>query len=266
MPVVKLTLQYDGTEFVGWQRQAAGRSIQGALEEALGQLEGRAVAAVGAGRTDAGVHALGQVASATITRAIGPDALLKALNSMQPASVRVVAVEPVGSDFNARFSARSKTYQYRIRTGAVASPFDRHYAWHVRQPLDVAAMTQACERLVGHHDFSAFRSTGSDVVSTRRTILEARLSEPGTVNAPPQTAPCTVDFRWHLENEGWLLFEIRGDGFLRHMVRIVVGTLVEVGHGRRTPESVAAALESGRRADAGMTAPAHGLCLVRVEY
>lgn len=263
MPVVKLTLRYDGTEFVGWQRQAQGRSIQGELEAALGRLDGGEVKAVGAGRTDAGVHALGQVASATVRRSMAPDALGRALNALLPTSVRIVSVEAVDSEFSARFSARTKTYRYRLLTGPVASPFDRHYAWHVKTPLDLCAMTEAYERLIGYHDFSAFRSTGSDVVSTRRTVLEARLIDP-TAGEPLswQTPGPNVD----LTPEGLLLFEVRGDGFLRHMVRTIVGTLVEVGQARREPESVSVALASGRRADAGATAPAHGLFLVRVDY
>jgi len=259
MPVVKLTLQYEGTEFVGWQRQAEGRSVQGALEEALERLEGRRVPVAGAGRTDAGVHALGQVASVEIAREMAPDALSRALNAMLPETVRVVDAQFVAPEFHARFSARHKTYGYRIVTDDVLSPFERRYAWHVRRSLHMEPMALACECLVGRHDFAAFRSTGTDVATTVRTIFEATLEadhDPprlpsGGVGSTPSPA---------------LVFSIRGDGFLRHMVRILVGTLVEVGTGQRTPDSVVSALASGRRADAGVTAPAQGLFLVRVGY
>lgn len=258
MAIVKLTLQYEGTDFVGWQRQAEGRTVQAALEEALARLEGRHVPVVGAGRTDAGVHALGQVASFELTREMDPPALRRALNALLPDSVRIIEAELVAADFHARYSARDKTYAYRIVAGGLLSPFERRFAWHVRRPLRAEPMAAACRGLVGRHDFAAFRSTGTDVATTVRTVFDATLE--------PDDDRC----RWPTGLAGpsapALVFSIRGDGFLRHMVRTIVGTLVEIGSGQRSPQSVAAALVSGRRTDAGVTAPPQGLFLVRVGY
>ncbi len=256
MSTFKLTLQYDGTGFVGWQRQASGVSIQGLLEDAMGRLDGRGVTVTGAGRTDAGVHALGQVASLVLERTIEPDALVRALNGILPTTVRVVRAEAVDSDFNARFAARGKTYRYRVLTGVIASPFELRYAWHLARRLDDSRMADAARMLIGHHDFAAFRSTGSDVQTTTRTLHDISFRR-----VPVSSGAESLD-----ESARILHVEVAGDGFLRHMVRTIVGTLIEVGTGQRDPASVLAALESGRRADAGVTAPGHGLFLVRVHY
>jgi tRNA pseudouridine38-40 synthase len=238
--VLKLTLSYDGTRFVGWQRQADRNSIQGLLEEALARFEGAPVTVHGAGRTDAGVHALGQVASVTVTATHDTSAVARGLNANLPPDIRVLKVEEAPPGFHARFSARSKTYRYALRNVPVASPFERAYAWHVPEPLDVDAMRAAAAALVGTHDFAAFQSAGSDVTDTVRTMTRSEF----------------VD----------LTYEIEGNGFLRHMVRAIVGTLVEVGQGRRPVSSVEALLAGGRRAEAGATAPPHGLFLGRVDY
>jgi tRNA pseudouridine38-40 synthase len=243
---VKLTLAYDGTPFVGWQRQAQGVSIQGLVEEALARLEGGPVTVHGAGRTDAGVHALGQVASARITASHPVDVIARALNACLPPEVRVTGVEEAADDFHARFSARAKTYRYMIRNAPTASPFERAYVWHVPDALDRDAMREAAVALVGTHDFAALRSVGGDVHSTTRTITASGFA--------PQDDP------------GLLAYEISGDGFLRHMVRAIVGTLVETGRGQRAASSIAAVLARGNRAEAGATAPPHGLFLVRVVY
>jgi tRNA pseudouridine38-40 synthase len=244
--ILKLTLSYDGTRFVGWQRQAEGASIQGLLEEALGRFEGGPVTVHGAGRTDAGVHALGQVASAQVTCLHAVDALLRGLNASLPPEVRVTAVEEAPPDFHARFSARSKTYRYLLRNAPIVSPFERAYVWHVPEPLDVEAMREAAAVLVGTHDFAAFGSAGSETKDTVRTI-----------------AWSDVQLR---DAEGLLAYEVAGTGFLRHMVRAIVGTLVEIGRGRRPASSMSALVAGRSRADAGATAPSHGLFLVRVDY
>jgi tRNA pseudouridine38-40 synthase len=241
---LKLTLCYDGSRFVGWQRQADGESIQGLLEDALAKLEGAPVIAIGAGRTDAGVHALGQVASARVTVAHDAATLLRALNAHLPPDIRVTAVEDAAPGFHARFGARAKAYRYQIANVPVASPFTRAYAWHVPEPLDRDAMHAAAARLVGTHDFAAFQSTGSEVSTKVRTLTRSEWIEDGPL----------------------LVYRVEGDGFLRHMVRAIVGTLVEVGRGWRPAAQVDDLVAGGSRAQAGATAPAHGLWLVRVEY
>jgi tRNA pseudouridine38-40 synthase len=243
---LKLTVAYDGTRFVGWQRQTEGVSVQGLLEDALARLEGGPVTVHGAGRTDAGVHALGQVASAQVTSAHPVEVVARALNACLPPEIRVTSVDQAADDFHARFSARSKTYRYAIRNAPIVSPFERAYVWHVQDRLDLEAMRQGAAALVGTHDFAAFRSTGSEVKDTTRTITQSELvvSEAATR----------------------LVYEITGDGFLRHMVRAIVGTLVEIGRGQRPAASIPALLAGGSRAEAGATAPPQGLFLVRVDY
>src|SRR5688572_27892756 len=237
MRTLKITLAYDGTRFVAWQRQAKGESIQGFLEDALARVEGGPVTVHGAGRTDAGVHALGQVASVRVTCVHDSVTLTRALNANLPEEIRVVSVEDADESFHARFSARGKTYQYRIRNTPVADPFERLFAWHLPEPLTIDAMTRAAAFMVGTHDFSAFRSTGADVATPVRTITRSEWQQSGDL----------------------LTYEISGDGFLRHMVRAVVGTLVEVGRGWRQADAIPQLLASRARADAGATAPAHGL-------
>lgn len=237
-------LQYDGTDYVGWQRQPNGVSIQELVERAIEPIEGRPVTIVGAGRTDAGVHALGQVASVQLQSAIDAATLVRALNATLPEDVRVASAEEAAPDFNARFSAIGKVYAYRIWRGAFLPPFERRYVWHVPPPLDVERMREAARPLTGSHDFSAFRAAGSDAATSERTIRDLR------VDAEDERMTLTI----------------AGDGFLRYMVRAITGTLVEVGQGRRPVESVAAALASRDRAQAGPTAPAKGLVLMRVEY
>ena len=251
---LKLTLAYDGTSYVGWQRQAEGVSIQGLLEEALARFEGGPVAVHGAGRTDAGVHALGQVASAQIACRHDAATLQRGLNAGLPADVRVTGVEDAPPGFHARFSARSKAYRYVICQAAFVSPFDRLYVWHVPDRLDLHAMQAAAAALVGTHDFAAFRSAGSEVKETTRTITRSAIRQLPTPNShPPPT-------------NHYLVYEVSADGFLRHMVRAIVGTLVEIGRGRRAAASIPALLAGGRRADAGATAPPQGLFLMGVDY
>jgi tRNA pseudouridine(38-40) synthase len=168
MRTFRITVAYDGTDFVGWQRQAAGVSIQGLLEDALRELDGRDVTVMGAGRTDAGVHALGQVAAFAIERPLAADAVVRALNARLPHTVRVLAAEEAPASFRARADARSKTYRYRIWNGDVVSPFERRFVWHVPGALDVDAMRAAARTLVGRHDFAALQTAGSDVRTTER--------------------------------------------------------------------------------------------------
>ena len=163
---LKLTIAYDGTGLVGWQRQAAGTSVQALLEDALAPLEGAPVAVAGAGRTDAGVHALGQVAAFTLRRSLPAPGVMRALNARLPSAIRIVGAEEVDASFHPRYGARRKIYRYRIWTGDVVSPFEHRYAWHISEPLDIAAMQAAARLLEGRHDFAAFQSTGSDVVTT----------------------------------------------------------------------------------------------------
>lgn len=244
---LKLTLQYDGTSYVGWQRQAAGVSIQGLLEDALAPIAGAPVTVHGAGRTDAGVHALGQVASVKLSSTLDEPTLVRALNAVLPPDVRVLAADEVEPDFHARFSARAKTYEYRIVNAPFVSAFLHRYVWHVAQPLDLEAMRTACGPLVGRHDFAGFQGAGSEVATTERTILDLEWADGGGFDLP-------------------LVLRVTGDGFLRHMVRNVVGTLVEVGTGRWDPWRLLAILESRDRTQAGPTAPARGLFLTQVTY
>jgi tRNA pseudouridine38-40 synthase len=275
----RITVAYDGTDFVGWQRQAAGVSIQGLLEDALAELDEAAVAVLAAGRTDAGVHALGQVAAFTLTRAIAADAVVRALNVRLPLSVRVLEAEEVPDDFHPQFAATSKTYRYRIWNSDVVSPFERLYAWHVFGALDVAAMNEAARMLEGIHDFAAFQGTGSDVKTTERTVFSSLVLPPSPGlrrTAKAQRAegdrqaqderkenPLVVSVSNH---EPVIRYEVCGTGFLRHMVRAIAGTLVEIGRGRRSPEWIREVVASRKRSDAGATAPAAGLFLVRVDY
>ena len=261
MPAFKITLAYDGTDFVGWQRQASGVSIQGLLENALRDLDERDVTVTGAGRTDAGVHALGQVAAFTIERPLSADAVVRALNARLPDAVRVLSAEEAAPSFHARFDARAKSYRYRICHSDVLSPFERRYAWHVPAALDVAAMSAAAKLLVGVHDFAAFQSAGTEVNTTVREVTSSLVLR----QAEDERAqfPLMMSLSNH---ERLITYDIVGSGFLRHMVRAIVGSLVEVGRGRRPVEWMADVMASHDRGQAGPTAPAEGLFLVSVTY
>src|SRR6266850_4633724 len=201
---LKITLEYDGSRYVGWQRQAEGGSIQGLLEDALAKFEGGPVTAHGAGRTDAGVHARGQVASAVVSFPHPVDTLVRALNAQLPDDIRVLEVADAPADFHARFNARSKTYRYQLRAGSVGDPFTRAFVWQLAERLDVAAMREAAAKLIGTHDFAAFQSAGTETSTTVRTITRSDIV---------------------LDGADLMAYEIAGDGFLRHMVRAIVGTL-----------------------------------------
>jgi tRNA pseudouridine38-40 synthase len=282
MPNFKITLAYDGTDYVGWQRQADGVSVQGLIEEALSELDGRAVAVAGAGRTDAGVHALGQVAGFSLQRTIAADAVLRALNARLPHAIRVVDAADCEEGFHPRFSAHEKRYHYRIWNAPVANPFEHRYAWHIHEPLDVTAMNVAARTLEGRHDFAAFAASGTAAKTTTRQLSISRIAECGMRNGlsisdsglPLADAPesainhpkSRIESAFRTPQSALLVYTVVGDGFLRHMVRAIVGTLVEIGRGRRPPEWIAAVVASADRGAAGPTAPPQGLFLVAVTY
>jgi tRNA pseudouridine38-40 synthase len=240
----RVVVEYDGTDFSGWQRQREERTVQGVLEDALREMTGESVFVRGAGRTDAGVHADGQVATFDLELAIPPHGLLRGLNSILPVDLALVDVAEAAPDFDARFSARGKVYRYTIWAHFVRSPRRARHAWHVREPLDVAAIRTAAAALVGDHDFRAFRASDCDRRTTRRIVRAIDVDRQGAV----------------------LTIDVEATAFLKNMVRILVGTLVDVGRGRIEPGAVAHMLETGDRAAGGMTAPARGLTLLRVIY
>jgi tRNA pseudouridine38-40 synthase len=244
MPTVKLILEYDGSRYAGWQRQPDQPTVQEAVETALFQLTQETVSVIGAGRTDSGVHAIGQVASFRIERQWSPREWMRGLNARLPDDVAVRSVFLVSDDFHARYAARGKLYEYRILNRPERPALDRAYLWHVHKTLDPSAMERAASHLVGSHDFTSFEGTLTD-------------------NEDP-----VCDLRQlSLAREGDLIRVLAyADRFLKHMVRAIVGTLVEVGHGKRAPDSLKTILAARDRTAAGRTAPPQGLFLVRVDY
>lgn len=245
MPRIKLTVEYDGTDYVGWQVQDNGSSIQARIADALHQLLGERVEVAASGRTDAGVHALGQVVAFSTDRALPLKAYRLGLNSVLPPDIAVVEAEEVPDAFDPRRWARGKRYRYTISNRRVRSPLLRRTQWEFFAALDVAAMSEAARCLVGEHDFSAFRASDCQAKGPVRWVREVTV-------AGAAGAEVTV--------------EVEGTAFLKHMVRNLVGSLVEVGRGRRPPAWMAEVLASRDRTKAGPTAPAHGLCLVSVAY
>ncbi len=242
----KLTIEYDGTRYSGWQRQTEPPTIQAEIEKALATMTRTAVTLLGAGRTDAGVHALGQVANFRCDTRLEPDQILKGLNSLLPPDIAILECRHAPEDFHARFSAKSKRYRYRVLNRKIRSAVDRHTCWFVHTPLDLAAMQQAAGRLIGRRDFKAFESAGSPRAHTVRQVTAAE---------------------WVQDRQsGLLVFQVEADGFLRCMVRNIVGTLVNVGRGKIDPASIETILASCDRRTAGPTAPARGLFLVEVLY
>jgi tRNA pseudouridine38-40 synthase len=245
MRTFKLTLAYDGTAYAGWQRQANAMSVQQVVEEAFAPLvDGVAPTVAGASRTDAGAHALGQVASVNADIDLAPVAVQRALNVRLPADIRVLGAVEASAGFHARFQSVGKSYRYRIVTAQVLSPFDRFYAWHSPEPKRLDLMQEAAEYLVGRHDFASFQARGAFVRETVRTIERLDLTE----------------------SRGEILIDCAGDGFLRHMVRAIAGTLAEIGTGLRPPGAMRDILAARDRRAAGATAPACGLTLVSVKY
>lgn len=244
---IKIVVSYEGTDYHGWQVQPGLPTIQAALEQVISEIEGANVPVAGSGRTDAGVHALAQVAAFSINNPIPTDNLRRAMNRLLPRDIRVLSVAEAPQDFHPRFQAARKTYEYRVLRGETCSPFERRYVYHHPYPLDVAAMIAAASLLEGEHDFSAFAA------SDERD--ELRLSKVRTV------------FCSRLASEGERLsYRVTGSGFLKHMVRNMVGVLLEVGKGNVDGADVLARLEPGCPIPPGPTAPARGLFLVSVEY
>lgn len=241
----KVILQYEGTRYQGWQKQdSTDNTIQGKLEALLGKMTGRTVAVDGSGRTDAGVHAYGQVANFHIDTDKTPEEIMDYMNEYLPEDIAVIAIEIVGERFHSRLNAKQKTYQYRVRNSKIPDVFNRKYVYEVTDALKIGKMREAADRLTGTHDFKAFTSTKKGKKSTVRTIESIRIEE----------------------MDGEIRFTYTGDGFLYHMVRILTGTLLEVGMGKKQVEEMDTILASCDRQQAGMLIPSKGLCLIEVRY
>ena len=260
MPSFKLTLAYDGAEFSGWQRQPDRRTVEGELERAWLAITGETVRFSVAGRTDAGVHAAGQVAGVESATLLAPVTLMHALNAHLPPDAAVHGVELMPDGFHATYDAKSKRYRYAIYNDPRRPVFCRRTAWHVPTPLDVESMRRAGQTLVGMHDFASFQSTGSPRESTVRTIFAVDLNRGGAGRGRGGASPLDD------EADALIFVEVEGDGFLYNMVRSIVGTLLVIGRGKRPVEWPAEVLAARDRTAAGETAPAHGLSLLWVRY
>jgi len=252
---LKLILAYDGADFSGWQVQPNRLTIQGTLANAIGRLTNENVLPQGSGRTDAGVHALAQVATFVTESAIPVENFRRALNGMLPPSIRVRSVEEVPPDFHARKSAVGKTYQYRMYREEVCPPFIARYVWHYPYPLNEDAMRRAAKEVVGEHDFTSFAAVDPERFS----------GEPDAAGAEPSNVRTIFESRWERVGEE-LTYTVRGNGFLHHMVRNLVGSFLLVGKETLMVEDLRRILEARNRSEAGATAPASGLCLASVEY
>jgi tRNA pseudouridine38-40 synthase len=241
----KIIVEYDGSQYCGWQRQNNDPTIQETIEQALMKMTDQKISVIGSGRTDAGVHAYGQVANFKCDTKLNAADFIGGLNSLTPEDIVIAACEEVPDEFHARFSAAGKIYHYIILNRSNPAAIKRQYAWHIRKALDLDTMRAALPYFIGSHDFKAFEGAGSPRSHTIRDVINADLRE---------------------ESNGYVLFEIEADGFLRYMVRNIVGTLVEIGLGKISPEDVKKILDSKDRTLAPATAPAHGLFLKRVNY
>lgn len=246
----KLLIQYDGTDFHGWQVQENQRTVQGELTRVLSLLNDAPVYVCGSGRTDAGVHAEGQIANVKLAKNFTPEKLRSAINGNLWRDVRILNVEKAAEDFHARFSAKGKTYVYRVVNAPVISPFRVRYAHHEARPLDVNRMNEATRFFLGEHDWTAFSSAQSDSESKIRNIMDF-----------------SVQSHWDAQANAQIIeFRITGEGFLRYMVRSIAGTILEVGRGEKDFDTIQTAIVTGDRNLAGATAPAHGLTLSKVFY
>lgn len=244
MARIKLTIEYDGTDYVGWQVQPNGISVQQKLEEALEELLGSFVRVHSSGRTDAGVHARGMVCHLDSERQLPLSAWREGVNRFLPEDIAVRAAEYVSDDFHARFSAKGKRYRYTVLRSEIRSPLQRCFSWQVRQPLDLSDLRSVAEMFVGEHDFSAFRTSGCAAETTIRHIFAVDLREDGPL----------------------LHIDVSGSGFLKNMVRMMVGTMIDVGRGKRPVTDVSLLLLSRPDVSPAYTAPAQGLCLMNVWY
>ena len=244
MPKIKLTLEYDGTAYVGWQYQPNGISVQQVLEQAIERLTGLVHTVHSSGRTDAGVHAAGMVCHLVTERQLPLSAWREGLNRFLPEDICVRRAEVADENFHARFSAVGKHYRYTLLCDPLRSPLQRRTSWQVKQPLDVAAMRRAGQSFVGTHDFSSFRTSGCAAETTTREIFSLDLSQ----------------------RDSLLLIDIHGSGFLKNMVRMMVGTLVDIGRGKRPEEAIRKLLSGNGSIPPAVTAPPQGLCLVEVYY
>ncbi len=241
---IRIIVSYDGTEYVGWQVQPNGVSVQQRLNEALHDVTGETIQVHGSGRTDSGVHARAQVAHFDTGARMPADKFAIAMNMRLPRDIRVLFSGEVDPAFHSRFSAKNKTYRYTIQTGLHADVFTRNTALHVHTPLDFDAMRLAARDIVGTHDFAAFMSAGTTITSTVRTVTRSEWTQ----------------------NGAYLSYDVSANGFLYNMVRILVGTLLDIGSGKLPQDAICRALQTEVRTDAGATAPAHGLMLMRVQY
>ena len=262
---LRLKLSYDGAEFAGWQVQPGRATVQGALASAIGRLSGENVLPQGSGRTDAGVHALAQVASFPTASAIPAENWMRALNYILPASIRVLEVTEVAPEFHPRTSARAKIYRYRIHRGAICPPFLARYVWHYPYPLEESAMVAAAGVIVGEHDFTSFAAVDPERGERIAAEEDIRTSNIRTTNVRTTNVRTIFSSSWSREGEE-LIYTVRGSGFLHHMVRNLVGTFVLMGKGTVRLEDLRRILDARERTAAGPTAPASGLYLVEVEY
>ena len=240
----KLKISYDGTNYSGWQKQPNGVTIQELLWKALETCTGQDLKLIGSGRTDAGVHAFGQTANFKCETRLNSEAFQNGLNSLLPNDIVIKKCESVSDDFHARFNVKRKTYQYRILNQNLPAAINRQYAWFIKRKLNIVSMRHACDHLIGDHDFKAFEGTGSPRAHTIRNISKAELTA----------------------QDHCIYFNIEANGFLRYMVRNIIGTLVNVGLGKITAEDFKLIMDSKDRSQAGATAPPHGLFLVKVLY